>query len=201
MSLKKELVLVDGVRKIVIGGAQSEVVYLDISRQRLGELGLSLEQIGQILQSQNVVTDAGKVAVGDGYLRIQPTGEFQSVHLIGDVLISSSERTLVYLKDIAQIRRKYKEVPDLLIYYEGKPALTPGISMRSGENVVAVGEHLTKRMYEISSLIPLGMKLDVIYNQAAEVEKSVSGFMINVVAAIVIVIVIVIIVLLLPVQC
>ena len=188
--LKKEMVLVDGVRKIVIGGAQSEVVYLDISRQRLGELGLSLEQIGQILQSQNVVTDAGKVLVGDEYLRIQPTGEFQSVSLIGDVLISSSEKTLIYLKDIAQIRREYKEVPDLLIYYEGKPALTLGISMQSGVNVVAVGERLTKRMHEISSLIPLGMTLDVIYNQPVEVQNSVSGFMINVAAAIVIVIVV-----------
>lgn len=188
--IKKEMVLVDGVRKIVIGGAQAEVVYLDISRQRLGELGLSLEKIDQILQSQNVVTDAGKVVVGEEYLRIQPTGEFKSVKLIGDVLISSSEKTLVYLKDIAQIRREYKEVPDLLIYYEGKPALTLGISMQSGENVVAVGENLSKRMHEISSLIPIGMKLDIIYNQPQEVENSVSGFMLNLVAAIIIVIIV-----------
>ncbi|MBE9525868.1 MAG: efflux RND transporter permease subunit [Proteobacteria bacterium] len=188
--LKKELVLVDGVRKIVIGGAQSEVVYLDISRQRLGELGLSLEKIGQILQSQNVVTDAGKVLVGDEYLRIQPTGEFKSVNLIGDVLISSSDRTLVYLKDIAQIRREYKEVPDLLIYYDGKPALSLGISMQSGVNVVAVGKKIAERMHEISSLVPLGMDIDVIYNQPNEVEKSVSGFMLNLVAAIIIVIVV-----------
>ncbi len=188
--LKKEMVLVDGVRKIVIGGTQSEVVYLDISRQRLGELGLSLETIGQILKSQNVVTDAGKVLVGNEYLRIQPTGEFQSVNLIGDVLISSENKTLIYLKDIAHIRREYKEVPDLLIYYEGKPALTLGISMQSGENVVAVGENLSKKMSEISSLIPIGMKLDIIYNQPEEVKKSVSGFMLNLVAAIVIVIVV-----------
>ncbi|MCK5697823.1 MAG: efflux RND transporter permease subunit, partial [Gammaproteobacteria bacterium] len=188
--LKKEMVLVDGVRKIVIGGTQSEVVYLDISRQRLGELGLSLETIGQILKSQNVVTDAGKVVVGNEYLRIQPTGEFQSVNLIGDVLISSENKTLIYLKDIAHIRREYKEVPDLLIYYEGKPALTLGISMQSGENVVAVGENLSKKMSEISSLIPIGMKLDIIYNQPEEVKKSVSGFMLNLVAAIVIVIVV-----------
>ncbi|RKZ95101.1 MAG: AcrB/AcrD/AcrF family protein, partial [Gammaproteobacteria bacterium] len=134
--------------------------------------------------------DAGKVLVGDEYLRIQPTGEFQSVSLIGDVLISSSDKTLVYLKDIAQIRREYKEVPDLLIYYEGKPALTLGISMQSGENVVAVGRNLLQRMQEISALIPIGMKLDIIYNQPAEVENSVSGFMLNLVAAIVIVIIV-----------
>ncbi len=188
--LKKELVLVDGVRKVVIGGAQTEVVYLDISRQRLGELGLSLEKIGRILQSQNVVTDAGKVLVGDEYLRIQPTGEFKSVKLIGDVLISSSDKKLVYLKDIAKIRREYQAVPDALIFYKGKPALTLGISMLSGENVVQVGKNLTEKFHEISSLVPVGMNLDVIYNQPHEVENSVKGFMLNLVAAIVIVIVV-----------
>jgi len=40
--LKQELVLVPGVRKIVIGGEQQEVAYLEISRARLGELGISL---------------------------------------------------------------------------------------------------------------------------------------------------------------
>jgi len=188
--LKKELVLVDGVRKIVIGGVQPEVVYLDISRQKLGELGLSLEQIGQILASQNVVTDAGKVTVGDEYLRIQPTGEFNSVKLIGDVLISADDKTLIYLKDIATIQRKYREVPEQLIYYQGQPALTLGISMQSGENVVAVGENIARRIKEIQSLVPVGMELDVIYNQPAEVKNSVSGFIKNLLLAIVIVIVV-----------
>ena len=188
--LKKELVLVDGVRKVVIGGAQPEVVYLDISRQRLGELGLSLEQISHILKSQNVVADAGKVHVGDEYLRIQPTGEFKSVKAIGDLLISSSDKTLVYLKDIAKIRREYQEVPDTLIYYNGKPALTLGISMQSGENVVQVGKNIEARFHEVASLVPVGMHLDVIYNQPVEVANSVKGFILNLVAAVVIVIIV-----------
>lgn len=186
--LKKELVLVDGVRKIVIGGAQSEVIYLDISRQRMGELGLSLENIAQILESQNVVSNAGKVLVGNEYLRIQPTGEFKSVKAIGNVLIGSTDKTLTFLKDIAQIRREYEEVPELLIYHNGKPSLTLGISMQAGENVVAVGEKIAQRLQQINSLVPLGMELEVIYNQPYEVENSVAGFMQNVLAAIVIVI-------------
>ncbi len=90
--MKREIVLVDGVRKIVIGGEQREVVYVDISRAKMGELGISPDQIASVLESQNVVVDAGNVSVGDDYLRIQPTGEFTSVKEIGDVLISSDEK-------------------------------------------------------------------------------------------------------------
>ncbi|HEY5718947.1 MAG TPA: efflux RND transporter permease subunit, partial [Gammaproteobacteria bacterium] len=43
--LKKQLVLVDGVRKVTIGGAQNEVAYLEVSRATAGELGISLEQV------------------------------------------------------------------------------------------------------------------------------------------------------------
>ena len=188
--LKKQLVLVPGVRKIVIGGEQQEVVYVEISRARLGETGLSLEHIAQVLKSQNLVADAGKVRVGDDYIRIEPTGEFVSVKEIGDVLVTSDEKNLIYLKDIARIVRAYEEVPGKLIYFNGRPALTMAISMRSGENVVAVGGRLMQRFTELKSTIPLGMDLHAIYDQPTEVDKSVSGFVVNVGEAIAIVIIV-----------
>jgi multidrug efflux pump subunit AcrB len=188
--LKKQLVLVPGVRKIVIGGAQKEVVYVEVSRARLGETGLSMEAISNILKSQNIVVDAGRVRVGDDYIRIEPTGEFISVKEIGDVLISSDERKLIYLKDIADIIRAYEEVPGKMVYFNGKPALTLAISMRAGENVVAVGEALTKRFDDLQAIVPVGMEMQAIYNQPVEVDKSVSGFVFNVGEAIAIVIVV-----------
>ena len=188
--LKKQLVLVPGVRKVVIGGVQPEVVYLEMSRQKLGELGIPMERIAAILKSQNVVADAGKVKVGRDYIRIQPTGGFRSVKAIGDVLLVSDGKKLIYLKDIARIHRLYEEVPKKLIYFNGAPSLTLGISMRAGENVVAVGRALERRVQALTGGIPVGMTLDVIYNQPAEVQKSVSGFIVNVGEAILIVIVV-----------
>jgi len=188
--LKRQLVLVPGVRKISIGGEQKEVVYLEMSRSRLGELGISLESIAGILQSQNVVADAGNVRVGDEYLRIQPTGEFTSVKAIGDVLISSEDKRLIYLKDIATIIRAYKEVPDQQYFVNGKPALTIGVSMLPGENVVAVGERLAERFQELQTIVPVGMEVTPIYNQPVEVDNSVNGFLVSLGQAVGIVIVV-----------
>ena len=186
--LKRELVLVQGVRKIIIGGEQREVVYADISRARMGELGISPGRIASILESQNVVADAGEVRVGPEYVRISPTGEFTSVAAMGDVLISSDEKKLVYLKDIARIIRAYEDEPSKMYYVNGQPALTLGISMQAGENVVAVGERLQQRFNELIEIIPVGMELTEIYNQPAEVDKSVRGFIVSVAQAVGIVI-------------
>ena len=188
--LKKQLVLVPGVRKIEIGGVQEEVVYLEISRTRLGELGISLDHIRNILESQNAVTDAGNVRVGDDYVRIEPTGEFESVSQIGDLLISSDDKKQVYLRDIATIKREYREVPDKLVYVNGKPSLTLGISMLAGVNVVDVGQRLVQRLDQLDDRLPIGIEIDQIYNQPNEVEQSVNGFIVSVGQALVIVIIV-----------
>jgi len=189
-AVKRELVLVDGVRKVVIDGEQREVVTLEISRSRLGELGLDMAQIGAVLGSQNVVVDAGSVQVGQDYLRISPTGDFQSVQEIGDLLISSSDKTLVRLSDIATITRAYEEVPNKIYYVNGKPALSIGVSMAGGRNVVAVGKRVDAKIKSLLPIIPAGMELIPVYDQPAEVDKSVSGFLVSVGEAVVIVLVV-----------
>ena len=186
-AVKKQLVLVNGVRKVVIDGEQREVAYLDISRSKIAEMGLDLSQIGSVLGSQNVVVDAGNVRVGDDYVRFSPTGDFQSVQEIGDVLISSSERKLIRLKDFATITRAYEEVPGKMYYVNGKPALSIGISMAAGQNVVEVGRNVDRMLESLLPVIPIGMALETVYNQPEEVEKSVGGFIVSVGQAVAIV--------------
>jgi multidrug efflux pump subunit AcrB len=188
--IKRELVLVPGVRKVVIDGEQREVVYLDVSRSRLAEMGIDPYQVTEVLGSQNVVVNAGNVRVGDDYLRISPTGDFQSVQEIGDLLISSSERRLLRLKDIATITRAYEAVPQKIYYVNGRPGLSIGVSMASGQNVVDVGREFDRRLANLLPVIPIGMELVTVYDQPAEVKKSVGGFIVSVAQAVGIVLVV-----------
>lgn len=189
-TIKRQLVLVPGIRKVVIDGEQREVVYLDISRSRIAELGISLESIGKVLGSQNVVVNSGNVGVGDDRLRISPTGNFQSVQEMGDLLISSTDRHLIKLRDIATITRAYEEVPNKIYYVDGKPGLSIGISMAAGENVVEVGRRLNRMIEQLLPVTPVGMSLEAVYDQPSEVDNSVGGFLISVAQAVAIVIVV-----------
>ncbi|MEM9257217.1 MAG: efflux RND transporter permease subunit [Pseudomonadota bacterium] len=189
-AIKKQLVLVPGVRKVVIDGEQREVVYLNISRSRLAELGIGPDQINQMLGSQNEVVNAGSVQVGDDYLRISPTGSFQSVQEMGNLLLSANDRTLIRLSDIGTITRAYEEVPNKIYYVNGRPGLSIGISMAAGENVVEVGRAVSERMSSLLPIIPIGMELATVYDQPAEVDKSVGGFLVSVAQAVAIVLVV-----------
>ena len=188
--LKEQLLLVPGVRKITIGGDIKEVVYLEISRSNLAKLGISNEEFNQVLKSQNLVSNSGNVRVGDEYIRINPTGQLLSTQEIGELLLTGSGNSLVRIKDIATIRRAYDEVPGFYSFHNAKPALTIGISMLSGQNVVAVGQRLDRRLLELQTVTPVGMELDPIYDQPKIVDVSVTGFVLNVALALVIVIVV-----------
>lgn len=187
--LTRELVLVEGVGKVTIGGQRQEQVLVEISRTRLASLGISPDRIFGLLQTQNTVNPAGKVRVGDEYIRIYPTGEFPSVQSMGDLLISEPGASeLVYLRDVATIERGYAEVPNHLYRFNAGPALTMGISFASGVNVVDVGGRVDQRLAELEYQRPAGMQLATVYNQPKEVDNSVSAFMLNLGEAVAIVI-------------
>ncbi len=189
--LKRELVLVDGVGKVSVQGEQEEQVFVEISRSKIVSLGISPSRISSLLVTQNQVSNAGKVKIGDEYIRINPTGEFESVEELENLLISqagASER--IYLGDVARVYRGYEEVPDNLIHYGGHRALLLGISFADGVNVVEVGERIQQRMQALEYMRPVGMDTDFIYNQPVEVDKSVHGFILNLAEAVGIVIVV-----------
>ncbi|WP_341503907.1 efflux RND transporter permease subunit [Gallaecimonas sp. GXIMD4217] len=187
--LRRELVLVPGVGKVQLGGVQQEQVFVEIARAKLAALGISPQRIFQLLSTQNSVNASGQLRVGDEYIRIYPTGEFESVSEMADLLISEpGSRDLVYLGDVASIQRGYAEVPSQLYRYNGRQALTLGISFTSGVNVVDVGARVETRLAELEFQRPIGISLDTIYNQPNEVDRSVTDFLINLGEAVTIVI-------------
>ena len=113
--LTRELVLVEGVGRVQVAGQRQEQVFLELSRNHMANLGISPERIFSLLDTQNTVNPAGKVRVDDEQLRISPDGAFTSVRDLGDLLISEpGAEQLVYLSDVAEIKRGYREVPDHL---------------------------------------------------------------------------------------
>ncbi len=88
--IRRELVLVDGVGKVTVEGKQQEQVIIEISHNKMISLGLSTDYIYQILAQQNVVSNAGSVRIGNEDIRFHPTGEFQSVQEMGNLICQPS---------------------------------------------------------------------------------------------------------------
>jgi len=189
--LKRELLLVQYVKKIVLYGEQPEAVYVEMSRPKMAALEISQQDIYNTLRAKNLPADAGDIEVGTEKFPISPTGEFTSESEFGDLLISGrGSDSLVYLKDVADVRRGYREPPKNLLRYNGKPAIGLAISTVQGGNVVTMGEGIDRTIKELEPLAPLGMELEVISLQSESVTQAINGFVVNLLEAILIVVVV-----------
>lgn len=192
--MRKELLLVDNVAKVVVWGVQQQVVYVEISRARIAQLGIGLDTIYNALRNQNMVVPAGSVKVGPEYIRIDPTGTFTSVEDIKSLQIHDPvSNTLITLSDIAEVKRGFESPPQKLMRHNGKNAVAIGVSIVSGGNVVDLGDAVAARLKELEPRIPVGIDLQVVNYQSADVSEAINGFVISFIEAIAIVIVVLLI--------
>jgi multidrug efflux pump subunit AcrB len=191
--LRKELVLVQDVAKVETYGERVEAVYVELSRDRMSQLGISPAVIIDELRQKNIVTDSGQVKVGPEFITINPTGEITSVKQFESIMLSGGSERQIYLRDVATVRRGYVEPQDQMIRYDGKVAIGMGISTIAGGNVVTMGKALEKRLIKIQEQIPLGIQLGIVSLQSGAVAKAISGFLNSLYQAVAIVIVVLLI--------
>ncbi|QUI68315.1 efflux RND transporter permease subunit (plasmid) [Pseudoalteromonas piscicida] len=192
--LKRELVLVEGVSKVTVAGEQQAQVIVEISTQKLSQLGIAPSYIFSLLQAQNTVSNAGKIRVGDESIRLHPTGEFTDVAELEGLLISKpGAKELIYLGDVAKVTREYAEVPNHITRFDQKRALLVGVSFTSGVNVVEVGKEIEHHLQQLEYQRPYGITINTVYNQPTEVETSVDGFIVSLLEAVAIVIIVLLI--------
>ncbi len=191
--LRRELLQVPGVKSIALHSEQREVVFLEISRPRLAQLGLNEEQIYAKLQERNIAADGGRVRVGERHIAIDPTGAFASADEMLDMVIGS-DRTgrQLRLRDIATIARGDQDPPSRLLRYDGHAAIGLGISTVPGGNVVKMGEAIREKLAALKSSQPIGIEIGEINFQPEAVSQATNEFMFNLGKAVFIVFVVLI---------
>lgn len=189
--LRREMQTVKDVQKVELFAAQQESVYLEISRQRLAQLGINEDQIYAQLQAKNVVADGGRVQVGMEHLTIDPTGSFQSAEQMLDLAIGS-DRTgkQLLLRDVATLKRAEQDPPRRLLKFDGKPAIGLGISTIQGGNVVTLGAGVRKKLDELKRNQPIGIEIGEINFQPDAVTTATNAFSFNLMKAVTIVFVV-----------
>ncbi len=187
--LQRELVIVEGVSKVVLSGVQNEVIYVEYEPARLIELGLAPAQVAGLLEGQNLVTPAGSLSAGPARLTVRAPAAVDSIEAIENlVLVNPQNGASFRLRDIATIRRGYEDPPTSMLFRNGKPAIGLGISNNIGGNVVTMGDKVKARMDALISERPIGIEIETISDQSSSVRVSVNDFVMNVVLALAIVV-------------
>ncbi|MBA2721754.1 MAG: efflux RND transporter permease subunit [Methylibium sp.] len=180
-TLRSRLLRVPDVAKVELFGVQAEKIFVEISQQRLAQLGLDLNAVLAQLTAQNAVEGAGVLTAAGQTLQVRIGGQFNSVDELRSFPIravneTSGAASSLRLGDIATIQRAYIDPPSVKVRHQGKPVIALGVSMAEGGDIIALGENLDSAASEIQAEFPVGVELSRIQDQPAAVSRSVGEF-------------------------
>lgn len=194
--LRKELSLVKGVARVELWGVQPECIYLDASQSRLANAGVSVDQIRNTVQQQNLVVDAGAIDVDNQRTQVATTGMFRTPVDIADLSIQAGPvgktqpAGLVRLGDIVDVRRGYQQPPVSLMRVNGRPAIGLAIANQPSVSIVKLGLALDRRLADLTADLPTGIEIQRVAWQGDLVSHSIVDFIKNLIAAVLIVLVV-----------
>ena len=186
-SVRQSLLRVKDVAKVELFGVQDEKLFIEISRTKLAQLGLDMNQVIGQLGQQNAVQSGGEVQASADRVQVEVTGEFTRLDDVKAMPIRGPAGVQLKLGDIADIYRGYIDPAKTKVHYQGRPTVALGISMRKGGDVIALGKNLHAAVDEIAPTLPAGMSLANVQDQPKAVATSVNEFVQTLIEAVVIV--------------
>ncbi|MGQ4880062.1 efflux RND transporter permease subunit [Billgrantia sp. LNSP4103-1] len=187
--LQREILTVPNVARVATAGEREEAIYIEIPNERLTTLGIPVDHVINTVQTENQVTDAGSMRIGNDHVRIVVRAGVDSVANIEAIRIGRPGTTeQISLVDIATVTRKPVEVPDHLIRHNGEAAFTLAVAGVAEANIVEVGEAVERHLESLEGRIPLGVELHPIYEQHRVVDEAINDFLVNLAMSVAIVI-------------
>ncbi len=174
--VRDQLYILPGVKRVELYGVQEETIWIEFATAQLAQLGFSISQVRNTLIAENVVLPGGTIDTGQREIIVTPRGDFRSVEDIENVTIEVPDTgELIYLRDLATVRRGYVDPPNAPFYFGGEQAVLIGVSMAEGQNVLDVVPRIERRLEEIESLLPVGFQLRIGNHQPTHVRRSVNA--------------------------
>ncbi|KAG1649541.1 Multidrug resistance protein MdtC [Nymphon striatum] len=181
------------VSKVSIMGVQNERIYIHINAARLSQYGFAFSDLLNQLTDQNVVLPGGSINADGRIIAIDPSGNLKSIEEIKNIQVKAPDsQQVVYLQDIAEVRRDYIDPSEYAAFYNDKSAVVLAVSMVPRYNIEDFGIEITARVDELQKELPAGLVLDYATYQPALVTKSVDAAVNNLYQTVAVVLVVVI---------
>ncbi|MGE4283406.1 MAG: efflux RND transporter permease subunit [Clostridia bacterium] len=167
--IKERLERLKGVAAVDIYGGLEEEIKINIIPEKMRGYGISIAQLNQILQAENLNLPGGELQEGKSEFTVRTTGEFSDVDEIIDLSIPTS-KGIIQLKDIAQVQQGYQDTK-MQANMNGKPCVLLIVRKQSGFNTVKVSDAVNKELGKIKKELDQ-VEFETVFDQADFVKQS-----------------------------
>jgi multidrug efflux pump subunit AcrB len=173
--------------KVERRGILPQTVYLQYSQYRLAQYGLQPADLTKVLGARNIIASGGEFETGNREVIINPSGQFESRNVIGDVAVATTSSGVpVYLRDLVKIVPGYQSPANYLNYYTWQDpsgrwrrsrAVTLGIYMRDQQQIAKFGASVDKKLEQLKNILPHDLIIARTSDQPKQVKENIDLFM------------------------
>lgn len=165
---------IEGIGSITIIGAPVREVGIHIDPIKLDAYNLTVEQIGGILQAENLNMPTGNLRMGQMDYPLRVEGEFANSDMINHIVLGSFNGQAIYLKDVATVKDSIKEMTiDERI--NGELGVRLMFTKQSGANTVRVAREIQTEMNELVKSLPSDITVNPIFDTSEFIRGSINN--------------------------
>lgn len=189
--LKEKFEALSGVLEVNLVGTREELMEVVVDPLAMESYGLDQAQIINFVTRNNRLVAAGALHSDEGRFPVKVPGVFESADDVLRMPIKAVGERIVHFKDIAQVRRTYKDA-ESVARLNGKPALAMEVVQRSGANVIDTVAEVFAVVEEERAYWPVDIEVVASRNKSDDVNDMLSELQNNVIAAVLLVFIVII---------
>lgn len=172
--IKREFERVEGVGEVDLGGFRDYVMWVRVDPLKLAGFGLTVSDVVNVLQKNNLETPSGRVESLNREYTIRVYGKGKSPEEIQKIIIKNNIRVM----DVGRAEFDFDERRGIVRFKnfrskEAEPGIALIIYKQSKENTVEVSKRVIQKMEELNRQLPSGVRLDINYDASVFIERSV----------------------------
>jgi HAE1 family hydrophobic/amphiphilic exporter-1 len=170
--LSPRLERVAGVAAATVSGGLRRQIHVELSREKITALDLSVDRVISVLRTENQNVPLGEVYQGERSYLLRSQGQFESLDQIRNLVVMTRAGVPVYLKDIAEVRDTTEDNRSIL-RINGRSGVRLQVTKQSGTNTVQVAQGVREEMDRINREVP-GIQVTLLDDSAKFIERSIN---------------------------
>ncbi|HET9010680.1 MAG TPA: efflux RND transporter permease subunit, partial [Gemmatimonadaceae bacterium] len=173
-TITRELRSIPGVAEVSVSGKVERELTVELKPQQMQATGVSVGQVVQALQLQNLAAPVGRV-VGDMDERsIRLKGRLENPQEFAQLVVAERNGQVIRLGDIANVRDGTEE-PRTLALYNDQEAVGIDVKKAKGYSTTDVSDKVRARVAQLQPTLGKGTKLELVKDAGERVDHAVKN--------------------------
>ena len=172
-NIQPALERVPGVAGVSITGGLAREIQVQLEPGKLQQYGLSVNQVMQTLQSENVDISGGILPRGQKDYVVRGLGRYSSVDDLRNLPVLLPGGGSVRLSELAKVEDTFATRQNYALHND-RPAISMFINKQSGSNTVDVADRVKREMEKLKKELPGDIEFAVIFDQSKTISDSIN---------------------------